>query len=638
MAQKKLRINRTIRRIFKPTVGKLLGILMAAYFIFTFISILGRNEVNYYEVEEGSLVKEHDYTGLVIRKEEIVNSDASGYIYFYVADGRKTAAGEPVYLIDAGGDLSSYLSSHSDEITDVNSSKIKDIRTEILHDSRSFSDSSFSMLYDIYDGLEAKAVEYSSLSIFNTISDDLKAAGISFQEFPAGKNGTVCYYTDGYEDITENDLSAELFDSAGYERNTIKAGDLVEAGSPAYKLITDENWYIAFMIAADEEQDFTDSSMLTISFPDKGFITKVPFRIVYGTDGAEYGLISMNSYLVQFTSDRFISFDIVTNDVSGLKIPDKAITTKDFYVIPSEYMTTDAAGNTGFNKAVVGDIGTSYQFVVTDIYSKDDDYCYIECDDNSFLKPGDYVVLPSGAKQSDSQSETQSEGMSETLTSDEASASDDTGDESASDSGEGAAADRNMQAEANANEASADTQDEDAASNRRMHDNVNSDEDIAAGSDTGAGMGENSDDEPSGGMSDEESDIEESRAEMAMSGDDTVLSDITENTSSDTNDTETEDTDIDSGTAETSAQADTSASVQPIAQQGNGGLYQIGAKMPLKGVYNINKGYTVFRKVDVLESANGYSIVKKNTSYGLSTYDHIVLDASQVGDGELIYR
>ena len=66
--------------------------------------------------------------------------------------------------------------------------------------------------------------------------------------------------------------------------------------------------------------------------------------------------------------------------------------------------------------------------------------------------------------------------------------------------------------------------------------------------------------------------------------------------------------------------------------------YCISAKMPLKGVYNINKGYTVFRKVDILESSNGYSIVKKNSVYGLSTYDHIVLDASVIGDGQLIYR
>ena len=31
-------------------------------------------------------------------------------------------------------------------------------------------------------------------------------------------------------------------------------------------------------------------------------------------------------------------------------------------------------------------------------------------------------------------------------------------------------------------------------------------------------------------------------------------------------------------------------------------------------------------------------IVKKDTRYGLSVYDHIVLDASTIQDGQLIYQ
>ena len=641
MAHRKLRIKRTIRKIFKPTVGKLLGILTAAYFIFTFISISGRADVNYYEVEDGSLVKEHDYTGLILRQEEIIDAESGGYIYFYVADGRKTAAGEPVYLIDAGGDLSSYLSSHSEDLTDVNSSKLKDIRTEMLHYSRSFSDRDFNMLYDVYDSLEAKAVEYSSLSIFNTISDDLKANGISFQEFPAGKNGTVCYYTDGYESVTENELSAELFDKSDYKRNTVKAGDLVEAGSPAYKLITDENWYIAFMLNEDDAASFSDSTVLTISFPDKGFKVKVPFRIVYGSDGGQYGLLTMNSYLVQFTSDRFVSFDIVSNDVSGLKIPDKAITTKDFYIIPSVYLTEDAGGNTGFNKAIVGDNGTSYQFVITDIYSKDDDYCYIECDENSLLKPGDYVVPPLGTDLSslnestadpsaDNASDAANAGKTDSAATDEENEVKETSNAVTEDSTERSventsSEDTVMQSDSvdsSASAESAETErydpealDEDAALNRHVRSADSSDEDSEdiAGSQAQESSKDNEDlDNSNDEAQAEESDNTETNAESET----TAVED-----------------DLKQDTVSESPEKPVSSDIAI-----KGGMYCISAKMPLKGVYNINKGYTVFRKVDILESSNGYSIVKKNSVYGLSTYDHIVLDASVIGDGQLIYR
>ncbi|MCR5160511.1 MAG: hypothetical protein K6C06_01965, partial [Lachnospiraceae bacterium] len=67
-------------------------------------------------------------------------------------------------------------------------------------------------------------------------------------------------------------------------------------------------------------------------------------------------------------------------------------------------------------------------------------------------------------------------------------------------------------------------------------------------------------------------------------------------------------------------------------------MYQIAARMSLDGVYNVNKGYTIFKKVDILETANGYSIIKKNSAYGLQVYDHIVLDASTVHDGQILYR
>ena len=634
MAHRKLRIKRTIRKIFKPTVGKLLGILTAAYFIFTFISISGRADVNYYEVEEGSLVKEHDYTGLILRQEEIIDAESGGYIYFYVADGRKTAAGEPVYLIDAGGDMSSYLSSHSEDLTDVNSPKLKDIRTEMLHYSRSFSDRDFNMLYDVYDSLEAKAVEYSSLSIFNTISDDLKANGISFQEFPAGKNGTVCYYTDGYESVTENEISAELFDKSDYKRNTVKAGDLVEAGAPAYKLITDENWYIAFMLNDDDAASFSDSTVLTISFPDKGFKVKVPFRIVYGSDGGQYGILTMNSYLVQFTSDRFVSFDIVSNDVSGLKIPDKAITTKDFYIIPSVYLTEDAGGNTGFNKAIVGDNGTSYQFVITDIYSKDDDYCYIECDENSLLKPGDYVVPPLGTDLSSLNESTADPSFDNAAgTANEVkpyTVADDEENEVTEASIEGSSEDNSSEDTVMRSD-SADTSGSAENAENEVYDPEALDEDAAFNRHVRSADSSNEDPEDIDGSQSQESFKDNEDLDNLN---DEAQAEDSDNTETDA---ESETTAVDDDLRQDTVSESTEKPVMnDIAI--NGGMYCISAKMPLKGVYNINKGYTVFRKVDILESSNGYSIVKKNSVYGLSTYDHIVLDASVIGDGQLIYR
>ena len=57
----------------------------------------------------------------------------------------------------------------------------------------------------------------------------------------------------------------------------------------------------------------------------------------------------------------------------------------------------------------------------------------------------------------------------------------------------------------------------------------------------------------------------------------------------------------------------------------------------LIGVYNINKGYAEFREINILYQNDDYAIVKPNTTYGLSVYDYIILDAESVSDNEMLY-
>lgn len=58
-------------------------------------------------------------------------------------------------------------------------------------------------------------------------------------------------------------------------------------------------------------------------------------------DGSKYGKIDFNKGLIRYASDRFLEIELVTNNVTGLKVPLSSIVTKEFYAIPSKYMTTD---------------------------------------------------------------------------------------------------------------------------------------------------------------------------------------------------------------------------------------------------------------------------------------------------------
>lgn len=57
----------------------------------------------------------------------------------------------------------------------------------------------------------------------------------------------------------------------------------------------------------------------------------------------------------------------------------------------------------------------------------------------------------------------------------------------------------------------------------------------------------------------------------------------------------------------------------------------------LTGVYNVNMGYAVFKRIEVLYDNDEYCIIKKDTSNGLSVYDHIALDGTTAVEQKIIY-
>ena len=91
------------------------------------------------------------------------------------------------------------------------------------------------------------------------------------------------------------------------------------------------------------------------------------------------------------------------------------------------------------------------------------------------------------------------------------------------------------------------------------------------------------------------------------------------------------------GDGDTAEETHDSAS-QTARAADSSGRFQIGANASLEGVYNINKGYAVFKQIEVLAENDEYYTIKKGMSYGLSVYDHIALDADTVEEGALIYQ
>lgn len=57
----------------------------------------------------------------------------------------------------------------------------------------------------------------------------------------------------------------------------------------------------------------------------------------------------------------------------------------------------------------------------------------------------------------------------------------------------------------------------------------------------------------------------------------------------------------------------------------------------LKGVYCINKGYAVFKQIQILCESGEYYIIEEGNSFGLSNYDHIALDGMSIKENDVVF-
>ena len=69
---------------------------------------------------------------------------------------------------------------------------------------------------------------------------------------------------------------------------------------------------------------------------------------------------------------------------------------------------------------------------------------------------------------------------------------------------------------------------------------------------------------------------------------------------------------------------------------GKGGLFTLNKKMDRDGVYSVNEGFCRFRPINVLYQNKEYSIIADDTKDGLKSFDHIVVDPTELTDNDFI--
>ncbi len=135
-----------------------------------------------------------------------------------------------------------------------------------------------------------------------------------------------------------------------------------------------------------------DRSSIRIKFKKDNTVANAPFQILE-KDGTSYMVFSLSHSMIRFATDRYIEIELLLEEEKGLKIPNSAITKKDFFVIPMEYFQKgDNSSEEGGIKRKTSNTGkVSDDFITPDIYFATEYAYYV---DGKELAAGDVILKP----------------------------------------------------------------------------------------------------------------------------------------------------------------------------------------------------------------------------------------------------
>lgn len=345
------------------------------------------------EVAEGSLVKDKTFQGIVWRDERVITTDTAGYINYYLREEKRTAVGDLVCTLDESGKMQDLLDQNQAAgVSSLSDENLKELRDELFQFDKEFELMDFSSIYDVQTELNNKLFELINLETMSGIGSG-STEGIVFKRCYAPYSGIVMYALDGLESLSEETVTADSFDQSAYEKVVVEAGSMVSEGEAIYKTVVSEDWSIFFPLSRENMEDYgLEDDILTVRFAKNGLTMRANYSTFYGGDGELYGRLDFGRYMIQFVEDRYLEFDIITTELTGLKIPTSAITEKEFFVIPLDYITS--GGNSdeeGFFLQSLVEGQARPSFHATPVYYRDEEYCYV---DTAAFQVGDYLVKP----------------------------------------------------------------------------------------------------------------------------------------------------------------------------------------------------------------------------------------------------
>lgn len=361
-------------------IGIVIFLVILVYVLFHVYTFFTKTEIPLYEVQPGEMYITSQCDGMILREEELVYTEIAGYINYYFGEGSRISKNCTVYSIDSNRDIYNLLSGNATEIK-LSGDDLEDLKL-LLQETLIYSDSGRNIpekKAQIITGYQ-RLIDTMLMKELNQI---VTSTGISsnFHVVSSAQSGIISYMMDEYTDYTLQEVTADCFENQD-AYSSLYSIDLIAANSPVYKIITDDSWKIIVLLTDTLYGQLLGKENATFYLENELKVT-APINC-YKKDNAYFAEITMDKYLANYSSERFLKVKFEVEHVEGLKIPESAITFKDYYRIPEEYLVL-GGNETAQTKGLLveefdAETGTTrYTFQEAEIFYSTDGFAYIDC-------------------------------------------------------------------------------------------------------------------------------------------------------------------------------------------------------------------------------------------------------------------
>lgn len=372
-------------------IGVIIFLIILVYMVYNLFQYFTTERVAVYEVSQGTIAQNNTFTGVILREEKIFNTDSSGYITYYNKDATKVGVNSYVYSVDETGSFYQDMLAKNDGALFSEKDAYGGLEKTAQDFVLNYSDQNFYQAYTFRYDMEAALMETISESALSGLSENSGEYN-GLHACRAPEPGIVVYHTDGLENATLDNFSKDIFDMSAHVKTNLMTREQVNAGEPAFKLITSEIWDLLVPIDEQTASTLAKETVLQIKFKKDNSTAWGNSRVIT-KDGNSYLALTFQSAGLRYATERYLEIELLLSDTSGLKIPNSALTEKSFFLVPKDYVTKGGADDSNGVMYRYEDKDGKFdtKFVAVAVAQEKNNMYYIAADE---LQSGDMLLKP----------------------------------------------------------------------------------------------------------------------------------------------------------------------------------------------------------------------------------------------------